>query len=172
MGATKHGRAVDGPYERQVEDGAHVVIDMTPETGDGWWDRVAVYTQRVSDYAGERYDWAQEKVQSWRGNVEPTQGPTMERQPHPFGDCILANDDQQLVDLYGCCGLHHGVSESFRGDPFCAGIARIVTFEGGAYDSSGTFAPVANNADGSKCGTDTRICSIWTSGRSSTTQKI
>jgi len=68
------------PFDRQIEKQGHIDMMITPESGDGWFDKVASYTQRVSDYAGEWYGWAKDKVQSWRGSVEQSEsGPAMER---------------------------------------------------------------------------------------------
>lgn len=69
-----------GPFERRVDDLGGIHVLMTPEAGESWSQRIAAFTQRMTDYAQEWAGRAWETVKSWlpdRGG--PDRGPTMER---------------------------------------------------------------------------------------------
>ena len=65
-----------GPFERMAERDGHIEMLMTPEEGQGWWDRMAAFTRRVTEYAGEWYDRTRDRVLSWLPD-RPDTGPTM-----------------------------------------------------------------------------------------------
>jgi len=68
------------PFDRQIETSGHIDMMITPEAGEGWWEKACSYTNRATEAAQELYGWARDKVQGWRGLIEQSDvGPKMER---------------------------------------------------------------------------------------------
>lgn len=68
-----------GPLERQIESEGQLSLQMTPEAGEGWLDRIAEFSRRVGDRASEWYGRIRERVDNWIQDVRGPEGPTMER---------------------------------------------------------------------------------------------